>query len=385
MGESIGIGIIGCGRRVTGIAHEVIKHGRGRLHVAAICDINPAALDKARERLGSNVRICRTPQQLCEDADVRWVFVGSYNASHREHVEAAFAAGKDVFCEKPLATSLDDCLAMRQAQMSAGRKFIIGFTLRYSPHYLRINQLLRQGAIGNLISMEFNEVLHFDHGGFIHGDWRRHTRLAGTHLLEKCCHDIDLVHWLVGSLPRRVASFGGLNFFRPENRYQADRVGKSPRGRTAFSDWPQWEEADPFTAKKDIIDNQVAIIEFYNGVRATFHTNCVSGLPERRMYFCGAEGTLRSDVMTGQIELGRVAYNSEVEQIDSGGKGGHGGGDPVLTENIAACILDNAEPRTLMIDGLTSAVTCYAIDQAMESGRVVDLEPMWRRSGVAVG
>ena len=64
-----------------------------------------------------------------------------------------------------------------------------------------------------MISMEFNETLGFNHGGFIMGDWRRLTENSGTHLLEKCCHDIDLVNWMLESIPVKVASFGGVNFF----------------------------------------------------------------------------------------------------------------------------------------------------------------------------
>ncbi len=51
--------------------------------------------------------------------------------------------------------------------------------------------------------MEFNETLDFNHGGYIMGDWRRLQRYSGTHLLEKCCHDIDLVNWITGSLAGR--------------------------------------------------------------------------------------------------------------------------------------------------------------------------------------
>jgi len=86
-----------------------------------------------------------------------------------------------------------------------GRLFNIGLTLRYSPHYRKIKQLLESGAVGDIISMEFNETLDFNHGGYIMGNWRRLREYAGTHLLEKCCHDIDLVNWMVGSRARHVS------------------------------------------------------------------------------------------------------------------------------------------------------------------------------------
>jgi len=53
--------------------------------------------------------------------------------------------------------------------------------------------------IGDVVSMEFNETLNFNHGGYIMGDWRRKTDLSGGHLLEKCSHDYDLVNWILNS------------------------------------------------------------------------------------------------------------------------------------------------------------------------------------------
>src|SRR5206468_7637583 len=136
---------------------------------------------------------------MLADPSVSWIMIGSPNNLHCKHAVAALRAGKHVFCEKPLATTLDDCLAIRDAVHASGRQFVVGFTLRYSPFYREVQRLVASGTIGKLISFEFNETLEFNHGGYIHGDWRRLTRLSGGHLLEKCCHDIDIANWIVGS------------------------------------------------------------------------------------------------------------------------------------------------------------------------------------------
>lgn len=96
--------------------------------------------------------------------------------------------------------------------------------------------------------MEFNETLKPDHGGYIMGDWRRRTDLSGGHLLEKTCHDFDLVNWILNSKPKKVASFGGLDFFTPENE---ERLKDHP----AYDSWPGLVKMNPFTSDKDIIDN----------------------------------------------------------------------------------------------------------------------------------
>ena len=93
----------------------------------------------------------------------------------------------------------------------------MGFNLRRSPHYRKLKALLNDGVIGDVVSMDFNETLDFNLGGYIFGDWRRLRENSGPFLLEKCCHDIDLANWMLDSQATRVASFGGLNFFVPEN------------------------------------------------------------------------------------------------------------------------------------------------------------------------
>jgi predicted dehydrogenase len=277
---------------------------------------------------------------------------------------------------------------MAKAQKQADLPMTVGFTLRYSPFYRTLKSLLTGGRIGRIVSMEFNETLDFNHGGYIHGDWRRLRQNAGTHLLEKCCHDVDLVNWMVDSRAARVASFGGTNFFTPENVHHQERIGTHPEnGKPAFQSWPHRDNdpPNPFLADKDIVDNQVAIVQYENGVRASFHTNCMAAIPERRMYICGSEGTIRADVITGTIELARVGWQQERESIDPGASGGHGGGDGVLAAEVAASILHGTPPTSTLTDGLRSAVTCFGIDQAHDEGRVVDMADYWRQVDAVMG
>ena len=380
--SSIGIGLIGCGDRLRSIARGVLEADE-RIAVTALCDRDPDAVGAARRVLGADrATLHDDARALAADPAVTWVLVGSINCYHREHVIAAIEAGKDVFAEKPLATTLDDALAIRDAHARSGRRFFIGFTLRYTPHFRRVAEIVRGGGIGEIVSMEFNETLDFNHGGFIHQDWRRRTEWAGTHLLEKCCHDLDVMNWLLGGArAARVASFGGLSFFRPENAHHAARIGPHPQsGRPAFRAWPA-AAGDPFTGEKDIVDNQVAIVEYDNAVRATFHTNACAAQPERRCYIVGAEGTIRADLVAGRLEHKRLGWGEPAHEEDTSSAGGHGGGDEVLCRELAACIADGAAPPTGLDEGLASAITAFGIDRAMETGQVVDMAPYWQRAG----
>ena len=376
-----GIGVIGCGSRIQSLLRTLCRPGSD-VEVAAVCDTNPKSVASARETFEPHVRVYKDYRKLVRDPDVDWVFIGSWNCCHRDHAVAALRAGKHVFCEKPLATTLADCLAMRRAHEKSSSLFCVGFPLRYRPDYRTLRQLIEDGVIGHIVSMEFNETIHFAHGGFIHGDWRRWRKNAGSHLLEKCCHDIDLAHWMTGSLPRRVASFGGCDYFVPRNRHYMTSVGKPPRGQAPFSMWNRvGGNANPFTARKDIVDNQVAIMEFANGVRATFHTNCSTAIGERRMYICGTEGTARLAGRT--IEVRRIGYQEHPRLIEpKHTRGGHGGADTVMLGELKDSMLKGSPMPTTLDDGLKSVVTCLGIDKAMDTGRVVNMTPLWKKVGV---
>ena len=383
MKNRIGIGMIGCGGMGRYVASETISRNK-RLELRGICDPDNRAVRATREEINPDVERFKNHRDLVHSDSIDWVMIASWNACHKEHVLAAARAGKAIFCQKPLATTMSDALAMQRAVRANDRPFSMGFNLRYSPHYAKVKAIVDSGALGDIISMEFNETLGFNHGGYIMGDWRRLTRNAGSHILEKCCHDIDLVNWISGTLATRVASFGGLNFFLPHNVRHIKRLGRSKNGQTAYRTMPGLVSKNPFTSQKDIFDNQVVILEYANYMRATFHTNCNSAIPERRMYIQGTEGTLRADVIPGIIEVQRIGFETKIQNVKAGVAGGHGGGDAVLAKELAALMLRGGTPRASVEDGLKSAVTCFAIDKAANTGRVVDVRPYWKRAGIPV-
>lgn len=376
--EKINFGFLGYGLRPHMLFAHMKELGE-RICAAAVYDPNPEAVNRFLEHVNPDARVYTSDTELINDPDLHWVAVNSWNCFHRPQVLECFRTKKHVFCEKPLAHTLDDCLEMYRAWKQSDSQFIIGFTLRHSPHYVKIQQLVESGAIGEIISFEFNECLPFNHGGYIMADWRSQTRYAGSHMLEKCCHDIDLANQVVTSRAARVASFAGLDFFTPDNQHHMDRLGKSPRGRRAYCDWLEDLDANPFTHQKDIFDNQTVLIEYENGVRATFHTNCNSAIPERRTYICGTEGAIRADVISGKIELARIGFDESIQDVSTGYSGGHGGGDEFLCEDLTSAMLGEKDSEVGFIDALNSALTCLAIDEAAASGNVIDMRPYWQK------
>lgn len=377
------VGVIGCGRRIQSLLKTLFRnHASAPIQVAALCDPNPVSISETQSLLKSPAKVFENYRELAESPGVDWVMVGSWNCFHRDHAVAALNAGKNVFCEKPLATTLQDCLDIRNAVLANPRsKFLFGFCLRYSPFYRRLASMVHGGAIGQIISMEFNETLGFNHGGYIMGCWRKEVKNSGTHLLEKCCHDIDIVNWIVGSSLTKAASFGGTNFFNPNNQLHVDRIGKNETGRLAYQTWNGTDE-NPFHSKKDIADNQVCILEYANQVRATFHTNLNAGIPERRMYLLGTEGSIRADAVTGLIEYEPIGFGKKREQFDTGFAGGHSGGDEILVNDMVGSMLQGETPKIGIQEALAAAITCFAIDQAHASNSVIDARPLWSKAGV---
>jgi len=375
-GPTIGLGLVGCGVRLRKVIQRLLRQCPAA-RITALVDPDRQAVTTARREFGGAFAVCRSVAELVKRPDVDWVFVGSWNCYHAVQVVAAFRAGKNVFCEKPLALSLADGRAMHRAWHASGRTFAFGLVLRYSPLYQKVHELLAAGQIGEIVSFEFNETLEFNHGAIIHGNWRRWRKYAGTHLLEKCCHDLDLALWLANAVPTRVASFGGLNFFTPANRRHQQRVGRAPGGMLAYRGYV--DGVNPFTAKKDIVDNQVAILEFANGVRATFHTNCNAGILERRFYILGTEGAIRADAYTGTVELRRIGWEGKTESWKPIAGGGHAGGDEVMAVELAAVLQGQKQPKASMAEGIRSLAVALAMDEAVDTGRVVDLRPTWKR------
>jgi predicted dehydrogenase len=368
---------------MRGIIRRVLDaDAEKRITISAVYDPSSGSQAALREVLGYDCRSAESEEALVNDPELDWVFIGSWNKDHARQSILALDAGKNVFCEKPLATSLDECLAIREAVKRSGKTFSFGLVLRYSNHYQAIVEKLQSGAIGRIISFEFNETLGFNHGGYIFGNWRRFRENAGTHLLEKCCHDIDLANWIINSLPVQAASFGGRDFFTPANAAQIDRIGPDKAGSIPYSAWPDPERVNPFQGGADIFDNQVAILQYANGVRGTFHTNCNTAIAERRFYLCGTEGTLRADLLTGVLEVQRIGWEMEIEKFDTNARGGHGGGDEIMAEALVQSLVNGTAPLASVNEGIYSAVAAFGIDAAADHRCVTDLMPMWKQAGV---
>lgn len=377
--DSVKVGLIGSGSRGAGMANLLCNQDK-RVKVKAVFDPDKERCKEFNEISKQDAKICDSYQELLADPEISWVMVMSPNCHHKEQVVASFKAGKNVFAEKPLATTIKDCQAIHDAHKRSGLLFATGFVLRYAPLYNKVRELLDSGEYGNIISIDANENVAPDHGGYIMRNWRRFTKLSGPHILEKCCHDIDLLNWFAGSLPSRVASFGGRDFFIPENaRLKEKYKDRKPEDKPLFYSWRDPHGADcPFASDKDIIDNQIAIMEYRNNVRVMFQATLCNAIPERRMYMNCSEGNIVAELYSGIVKARRIGRLNEEKTFDCRGDF-HGGGDSRIMQSLVNSMFTGEEPKCSGDEGLEGSVVALAIDEARVKGRIIDMERIWKR------
>lgn len=368
------IAAIGAGSRPRGLLELLLKHD---IQVISVFDPDKAVAVESAALWSpeGTAKVCDSYQEAIDLPGVEWVFVASPNSVHCEQVVYAFQAGKHVFSEKPLATTIGDCKKIYDAHQKSGKLFATGFVLRYSAFYRKIKELLDSGKLGEIISIEANENIPPNHGGYIMTNWRRHSSLSGPHILEKCCHDLDLINWFCQSLPSRVFAFAGRRFFIPENRKMEEKYPNAFKGW-----WDPHAAETPFTDDTDMDDYLSGVAEFRNKVTVSFNCTMCNAIPERRMRFNCAEGTLCADLYSKQLVYRTINEECSV-LLDFKYIDGHGGGDAHIMEELAESMHNETVPKCSGSEGLESAVYALALDQAAKTGSVVDLEETWKSLG----
>jgi len=376
MSKEIGVAVIGAGNRSIKVVRHLLADSAGNAKILAVFDPDTEQMNYACNAWhATEAKRCATSQEAITAPGVEWVMVFSPNAFHKQHILEGFAAKKNVFSEKPLAISIADCKDIYDAWKKSDLVFATGFVLRYAKIYRKAKEILTSGKLGKILTIEANEHLRPGHGGYIMCNWRRHSSVAGPHILEKCCHDLDLINWFCESLPSRVFSFGGREFFKPENKPLEDKYGKE-----LFHFWRDPHMIDtPFNDDTDLMDNQVSIAEYRNRIRVSFTSTMSNAIPERRLCFRCSEGTL--DIELAQMSLKYKHIADEAVSLISFTGDGHGGGDSFIMKELYDTMTNGTAPKCSGNEGLESAVFALALDQAARTGQVVDLEPVWKSLG----
>ncbi|MFJ9180546.1 Gfo/Idh/MocA family protein [Streptomyces sp. NPDC102360] len=182
---TVRIGVIGAGwigqehiRRLT----ETIAGAQ----VTAVTDIDAERAAQAAKTAGAQVHPDGAALIAADDVDA--VLVTSWGPTHAEHVLGAIAAGKPVFCEKPLATTSEDCLKIVEAEQAHGRRLVqVGFMRRFDQGYRQMKDVIASGRIGTPL------IVHCAH---------RNATVPASYTsdmaaLDTAVHEIDVLRWLL--------------------------------------------------------------------------------------------------------------------------------------------------------------------------------------------
>jgi predicted dehydrogenase len=206
----IGAGLIG--RFHSRGVHGLIKNGFVDADYVAVCDRDIERAE-AFARLAGIDAVTSDPAEIIESADVNTIYVCTPTAEHKALVLAAAAAGKHVFCEKPLAKTLADAEEMLAAVQDAGVGHQVGLILRHAPIFTVLKELTSDPALGRLMTIVFRDEQAFPINDRYGSKWRADPAVAGGGtLIEHSIHDLDLLSWLGGggeSVQAQTRNFAG--------------------------------------------------------------------------------------------------------------------------------------------------------------------------------
>jgi myo-inositol 2-dehydrogenase/D-chiro-inositol 1-dehydrogenase len=183
---TVRVGVVGVG--MIGQEHvRRLTHVLSGAQVVAVTDVD---LERAKSVAAdlSDARVHATGQDLIDDENVDAVVVASWGPTHEEYVLACIAAGKQVFCEKPLATTQEACDRILDAEVAAGRRLVmVGFMRRYDDGYVAMKDTITRGEIGAPL------MFHSAH---------RNPAVPAHYVSDMiindtCVHDFDVARWLL--------------------------------------------------------------------------------------------------------------------------------------------------------------------------------------------
>jgi predicted dehydrogenase len=372
------IGVIGCGMR-GGLA-RFWHDPDGRSVVVAAADIHPGRLAAYKNVIGNgSMLLFNDARFLFERQDIDAIAVCTPDNWHEEHAVAALDAGKHVFCEKPLAITIEGCDNILAAQRRSGRKLMVGFNMRYMSIFRTMKEIIQSGAIGEIKSVW---VRHFvGHGGnFYFHDWHALRKNGTGLLLQKGSHDIDMIHWLTGRYTRRVTAFGSRDYFGG-NRPNDLTCPVCPDKETCVERQP---DDNPrllcaFRQEIDVEDNNMVLMDLEGGIKAAYLQSHITPDYHRNYVLIGTEGRLENSEPEMKVWVKTRRSNSYRDLADRTYDvkplaGTHAGADPIICRDFVDMVLDGKEPIAPAVAGRMSvAVGCQASESLRNGGIPLDV------------
>lgn len=416
------VAVLGCGGRGKCYSSYMSKLPQ-KFKLVSICDFN-------QEKINYSKNVYNIPEENCfldenDFFNVKRADLLVLSTPDREHVRQALKAlelGYHILLEKPISSSKEELEMLLQAQRKYNKIILVCHVLRYSPTFNKVKELLDSGVIGQLKIMESIEQVSWWHQAhsFVRGN-SRNEGLQSSMIMQKCCHDLDLIQNYVGSKCKTVYSIGDLAFFNKQNKPEntPDNCGTCRLKETCpysaeYSYITRWKEKGcppnqwpfnfltndyPLTEEKlrkayengpygrcvfscdnDVVDNQFVSMTFENGVKATLTMTAFTAGHGRIMTLHGTLGEIKfyGDDREDAVHL--LVYGKEpqvfyVKDLASGNTGyDHGGGDYMLCQQLYDMIYGNTPCTTSLEASIESHLIAIAAEQSRKTGLPVQIE-----------
>jgi predicted dehydrogenase len=358
------IAIVGTGSRALGMwSKDVAQNYGDKVEFVGLCDINPGRVEALKKAAGFNCPTFTDFQTMMSELKPDTLIVTTVDATHHEFIIKGMEMGANVITEKPMTTDETKCEAILQAEKRTGKKVIVTFNYRYSPHRAKIYEVLRSGAIGDITSVDFHWYLDTRHGADYFRRWHRLKEKSGSLWVHKASHHFDLLNWWIESDPVEVFAYGSLEFYGKNNSFRHTHCRPCPhkdsckfyyditKNKTYMDLYVANEHHDGYLRdgcvwKEDINihDKMGAAIKYANGVQVSYSLTTYSPYEGYRIAFNGTKG--RVDVW---IEESNPVVKRDYDEIMvtknfgerefikiSNTEAGHGGGDKLLKDKIFA-------------------------------------------------
>ena len=326
-----------------------------------LCDVNPKRVAVAKEVIGVDCPAFTSFDEMCDRARPDLLVITTVDAFHSEYILKALNRGIDVMTEKPMVIDAAQCQAVLDAEKRTGRKILVTFNYRYPPKHQKIKEVLLEGEIGRINSVDLNWYLDVYHGADYFRRWHRLRARSGSLWVHKATHHFDLVNWWLDADPVEVMAQADLRVYgrngafrsthcRPcphksECRFHYDMT-KEPSRMKLYADC---EDADHyyrdgcvFREDVDIFDTMAAVVTYSNGVTMSYSLNAFMPFEGYRLAFNGEKGRL--EIRDFDRQPWQVPEPTEIFLTKSFGErkaisvpkseGEHGGGDEIIRDII---------------------------------------------------
>jgi predicted dehydrogenase len=379
------IGIIGTGTRSVLYLNQILGGVRENTTVKALTDTDEEKLKKyAKEYFSDeNMPSLYTDfNDMMANEELDMVFICTPDSKHTDIVLPILRMNKNILLEKPMATTIEDCKAIYSESLKHDKYFYLGFVLRYTPLYRKVKEIIDSGVLGDIIAVEAKEMLEYLHGASYMRRWHRFRKNSGGFLNTKCCHDMDLLNWLIGSDPEFISAFGSRSYFNPkkEAAMRCPECNLKDTCRYFFKseDYLEYncvEDLCVYNSEKDIYDNEIVNIQYENGVKASFTVTMLSDTETRTLIVFGSDATLYADLTKNIIEVKGIHPNNTKVYNITVGQEAHSGGDAGILETMFDAI--NNHKGKAFNDaraGLLSSAMTLAAEKSINEKTIVNIK-----------